>query len=91
MMNIWAYLSISVIGSIAKRVLSALGIGVVAYVGFDQLLQFVRSQLEVQIGQLPTAVLQLAGLANVDIAVNIIFSAYSVSVSLMVAKRLTKS
>lgn len=90
-MNPWAFLTIGVIGSIAKRVLSALGVGVVSYVGFDQLLQFVRDQLEYQIGQMPLSVLQLAGLANVDIAINIVFSAYSISITLMIAKRFFKS
>lgn len=89
-MNVWGFLTISVIGSIAKRVLSALGIGVVSYVGFDQLLQFVRNQMEYQLGKFPSAVLQLAGMANVDIAVNIVFSAYAISISLMIAKRLLK-
>lgn len=91
MMNIWAFLTVGIIGSIAKRVLSALGIGVVSYVGFDQLLSYVLGRLKHHLSELPAAALSLAGKANVDIAINIVFSAYAVSLTLMVAKKLFKS
>lgn len=90
-MNIWGYLTIGVIGSIAKRVLSALGVGVVAYKGFGELLGFVQDQVHSLLSGLPLAAMQLAGLADIDIGINIIFSAYTVSIFFIVAKRFTKS
>lgn len=90
-MNIWGFLTISVIGSIAKRVFSALGIGVVAYKGFGELLAYVQDQVQGLFSGLPLAALQLAGLADIDIGINIIFSAYTVSMVFIVAKRFTKS
>lgn len=62
-------------GSIAGRVLLALGFGFVAYQGIDLLLSNIQAVVVSNINGLPSDLLQLLGLLKVDAAVNILFSA----------------
>lgn len=76
------------VGGLARTVLTAIGVGIVSYAGFDLLLSQVTNAVRSSIQGLPLSMLQLAGLAKVDIAVNIIFSAYAIRIAMIPLKRM---
>lgn len=79
----WALFTSVAAGSVVARVLLALGVGFVTYVGFSSLITMASSQIEGQITGLPSDALNMMGLAGVDYLINIVFSAYSARVALM--------
>jgi hypothetical protein len=71
---IFLFLS-SIVGPLAAKVLTALGIGAVSYVGITALLSNVKSYLISQIGGSPPEVLAILGMLKADVAINIVLSA----------------
>jgi hypothetical protein len=71
---IFMFLS-SIVGPLAAKVLTAVGIGAVSYVGITALLANVKSYLINQISGAPAEVLSILGLLKVDVAINIVLSA----------------
>lgn len=57
------------------RILLSLGVGVVSFIGFGFVIDFMFNQITASISTLPAAVLQLAALMKLDVAINIIFGA----------------
>jgi hypothetical protein len=78
------------IGSLVRYVIAALGFGAVAYVGFNELLQWVTSEIHGQLNGLPSLAVNFMGLAKVDLAINIILSAYAMNVGLMILNRFAR-
>lgn len=70
------------------RVLYTLGMGIITYIGLDALLGYATDQIKGALGYLPDLALNLMGLAQMDIAINIILSAYSVNLGMMALQRL---
>lgn len=65
----------TVAGSLVGRVLLSLGIGYVSYKGIGVLLDWLKSQAISNLTSVPIEVLQVIGVAKVDVCVNILFSA----------------
>lgn len=86
--NPWLLLTLPMLGSLVRHVLFALGFGALTYVGFDALLSFATDQIKGNIEGLPSLALNFMGLAKVDLAINIILSAYAVNLAAMVLNRL---
>lgn len=82
------FLTSAFVAGIGRAVLIGLGIGAMSYVGFDALLTQAVNSFKASITGMPLMVLQLAGLAKMDIAANIIFSAFSVRIAMIPLKRL---
>lgn len=78
----------SAVGPLAKKVLIALGFGVVSYGGLAVLYSSVQSQVVSSFGQLGGATLQIISLAGFPQAVGIILSALAARVALLAAKKL---
>lgn len=91
MIRLFAWLTPAVIGSIATRVMLSLGVGVVSYVGMQELMNWVFSYVQNYLGGLPERALMLAGVAKADVAFNIIVSAVNISLLFFVAKRFRAS
>jgi len=89
-MNPWLLLTVPMIGSLVRYVIAALGFGALTYVGFDALLSWVSSEVQGQLSGLPALALNFMGMAKVDLAINIILSAYAMNVGLMVLNRLAR-
>lgn len=89
-MNPWLLLSVPMIGSLVRYVIAALGFGALTYVGFNELLSWVTSEVQGHLSGLPSLALNFMGLAKVDLAINIILSAYAMNVGLMVLNRLAR-
>lgn len=71
---IFLFLS-TIVGPLAAKILTSLGIGAVTYVGITALLSTVRAYALSSITGMPADVLMLAGLIKLDVAVNIMLSA----------------
>jgi hypothetical protein len=65
-------------GSIAGRVMLALGFGFVTYQGIDALLGWIQTQIFSNLNNLPPTLIQLIGILQIGTAINIIFSAVAV-------------
>lgn len=89
-MNPWLLLSVPMIGSLVRYVVAALGFGAVTYIGFDALLSWVADQVRGQLDGLPALALNFMGMAKVDLAINIVLSAYAMNVGLMVLNRFAR-
>ncbi|POO76375.1 hypothetical protein C1T30_43570, partial [Bacillus sp. MBGLi97] len=60
---------------LVNMVLRALGIGVMSYIGITLAINAAKDHLIAALGGMPIQVQQILGLANVDVAVNIVLSA----------------
>lgn len=65
----------TIAGPLVKKVLTALGIGAVSYVGINLMLAQVKAYVISSFGGAGADTLALLGLAKVDIAINIVLSA----------------
>lgn len=74
---------VTVAGSIVGRVLLSLGIGYVSYKGISVLLTSLKSQAISSLTSIPPEMLQIVGLAKLDICLNILFSALAARLVIM--------
>lgn len=65
----------AVVGPLVKSVLKILGIGVVSYVGTNVVITQAKNAILAKFGALDSPVQQLLGLAQFDVAINIVFAA----------------
>lgn len=78
---------LSIAGSIAGRVLLALGIGIVSYAGLSTFVSSVNNQIQANYNSLPSTTLQLANLGGLGDFLSIVTAAFVTRVSLTVLKR----
>lgn len=74
---LWALgsLLLQIVGSMAGRVLVALGVGVVTYTGMNASLTWLKQQAVASVTMLPADVLQVLGILKVGSCVSIVASA----------------
>lgn len=65
----------SIVGPLAAKILTSLGIGMVSYVGINLLLAQVKSYILSSFVGAPADVLAILGLLKVDVSINIILAA----------------
>lgn len=65
----------TVAGPLVKRVLLALGIGMLTFTGFQVSVTAAKSYVQSNFGGLPSDVVHILGLMKFDVAVNIVFAA----------------
>ena len=86
----WALLGtflLSITGSIAARVMTALGIGVVSYVGLNMVAGDLISNVAISYAGLDSRVMAIADLAGASTALSIITSGITTRVSMMAIKK----
>jgi len=64
-----------IIVPIIQKLLKALGIGVVSYIGINLVLEQAASYIQSQLGQSTVLMQQMLGVAKIDIAINIYLAA----------------
>jgi hypothetical protein len=82
----WHFLAAAV-GPLAKRVLVALGVGVVSYGALTTLANNVIAQIQAQFQGMPVSVLQIATLGGIPDAVSIICGAVLARVAVVAVSR----
>ena len=65
----------SIVGPMLKKAMRFIGVGVVTYVGFNFVISEAKDALLAKFGALDSPVQQLLGLAQIDVAINIMFAA----------------
>lgn len=88
-MSIAAFL-LALVGPLALRVLSALGMGLIVFTGITELVQALISGAQTSYSGLPSAVLGLCSLAGVPAALGLVFGAYAARAALWVAASTAK-
>lgn len=73
---------VAIAGSVATRVMLALGLGVITYSGLTYIADQIRAAALASWGQIPATVVQLLGLAGVGDAIGIILGAVAVKIAL---------
>lgn len=76
--GILGWFLMGIVGSIAIRILMALGFGVVGYIGIDNVMGWLTQNIMDQFGALPSNFMSILGIMQLDIAFNIIFAALGV-------------
>lgn len=71
---VFTFLS-TIAGPLVKRVLAALGIGMLTFTGFQVSVNAAKSYVQSNFGGLPADVVHILGLMKFDVAVNIVFAA----------------
>jgi hypothetical protein len=77
-------------GPLAKRVLIALGIGTITYVGIDAALSAVVSAIQAQLGGLPSDIIQIITIGGGTTAMSIILGGIAARISMMSLAKLGK-
>jgi hypothetical protein len=70
-----ATLFLTIVTPLVKMALKALGIGVVAYVGINLVIDQAKDYLLANMGNAAPAIQMVLGLAKIDVAINIYFAA----------------
>lgn len=63
-------------------IIAWLGITYIGYQGFQNITDYIYSNVQDQLGMMPQAFVQICGLLKVDLALNIIFNAYAVRLTI---------
>lgn len=82
MFNVFRYFGAAVAANLVARILMSLGVSFVTYTGFDAVLSYAFNMVKNSISGLPNDILCFLGLASVDIALNILFSAYACRIAM---------
>lgn len=81
----------TVIVPLAKKVLVALGIGMVSYVGVNFVMDQAKAQMMSNMSGIPQDIAMLMGLFKFDVAINIVLSAVTTRLSLSGVNKATGS
>ena len=88
--RVLGYIFAFTLGQLVFKVMSAVGIGYIAYVGLDNLLDIVQDSIDSNMAGLPSTIFQTLQILNVTTATNLLISAYSARYTLFfLNKRLT--
>lgn len=85
---IFAWIAIAVISKIVARVFYSLGVGYLVYRGINNFMSGVVADMTTWINKLPPLALNIAGIAKLDICINIWASAFTILASIFVFKKL---
>ncbi len=84
--SLWLF---SLIAPFIKQILVVLGVGIVTYVGFDQILSAIQSSVVSMWAGLPADVWNVLALAGFVQAINIWLSALTTGLALLAVKKYT--
>ncbi len=85
----WGTLITSVLMTVAGRVIAALGLSFVSYVGLNELQEMFLRAVSDQIGGIPADALQIAYIAGFGLCLNWVFGAFAFVVSLKSLSKLS--
>lgn len=82
----WAFF-MSLVTPVVRRVLIALGIGMVTYAGYSELIDQVKNHIINQMGGLPSKTLQIITLYGLPESLSIILGAFTTAASISALKK----
>ncbi|MDO1509884.1 MULTISPECIES: DUF2523 domain-containing protein [unclassified Neisseria] len=87
----WGSLITGVLMNVAGRVIAALGLSFVSYVGLNELQGYFISKVQEQIGGIPSDALNLAYIVGIGVVLNWIFGTFAFVASLKAMSKLSAS
>jgi len=87
----WRLFSGLVAGNFVARILTSLGLSYLSFQGLSWILDQVGNQIRSTISGLPGDVLSFAGMADLDLSINLILSAYAARIAIASLTRLAVS
>lgn len=81
--QVLGYVFAYALARVVVKVVAALGMGYVAYVGFDTLITEINGYLDTTMAGLPVLVFQVVNIVNIPAAINLILSAYTARYTLL--------
>lgn len=85
----WRTFGTIVAANFVARIFTTLGISYLSYEGLTLILEQVGNQIRALISGLPADVLSFAGLADLDMLINLVLSAYAARVAIASLTRLS--
>lgn len=73
----WGQLITSVLMTVAGKVVAALGLSFISYVGLNEIQGYLLSQVQSQIGGIPSDAMNLAYIAGLGVCLNWIFGTFA--------------
>lgn len=83
----WAVWILSLVAPIAKKVLAALGVGIVTTVGFDLAIDALTGYINNNLSGVPADILGLASMMGIPDAIGIMLGGISSAATLMAVKK----
>ena len=87
----WGKLLTAVLTTFAGKVVAALGVSFVSYIGLNELQNYLLSTVQQQIGGIPEVALQLAYIAGIGVCLNWLFGTFAFIASLKAVAKLSAS
>jgi putative membrane protein len=85
----WGQLITSVLMTVAGKVIAALGLSFISYVGLNEIQGYLLSHVQAQIGGLPSDAMNLAYIAGIGVCLNWIFGTFAFVTSLKSLSKLS--
>lgn len=73
----WGQLITSVLMTVAGKVIAALGLSFISYVGLNEIQGYLLSHVQQQIGGIPSDAMNLAYIAGIGVCLNWIFGTFA--------------
>lgn len=91
MPNVFLMFGSYVAANLVARILLSLGVSFVTYIGLDWILSTAIAEIQGLLGGLPIVAASLLGLGDVDIAINLVFSAYTARLAMFPLRQMRLS
>lgn len=88
MFNMFRMFGAMVAGNFVARILLALGVSFVTFTGFDAILSAATDSIRALLIGLPGSVAHILGMGDIDIAINLILSAYAARLALFAVRQM---
>lgn len=85
----WGQLITSVLMTVAGKVIAALGLSFISYVGLNEIQGYLLSHVQEQIGGLPSDAMNLAYIAGIGVCLNWVFGTFAFVTSLKSLSKLS--
>lgn len=85
----WGRLITGVLMNVAGRIIAALGLSFVSYVGINEVQAFLLAEVEKHIGGVPADALNLAYIAGIGVCLNWVFGTFAFITSIKAVSKLS--
>uniref|UniRef100_A0AAU8B226 DUF2523 domain-containing protein n=1 Tax=Dulem virus 50 TaxID=3145761 RepID=A0AAU8B226_9VIRU len=85
----WGQLITSVLMTVAGKIIAALGLSFISYVGLNELQGYLLSHVQTQIGGMPSDAMNVAYIAGLGVCLNWIFGTFAFVTSLKSLSKLS--
>ena len=88
MISLWSLFGSVAASNFIARIFLSLGVSFVTFQGLDSILSLASEHIKGLFGDLPIAAAALLGLADIDFAINLVFSAYAARLAMFAGRQM---